>query len=45
MGKYIVTYHESYNKAYEIEAASREEAEEIVKHDIHTGKREDELRR
>lgn len=34
MAKYIVTYSESYSRDYEVEANSKEEAEEIVKEDI-----------
>lgn len=34
MAKYIVDYYETYSKSYEVEANSKEEAEEIVKNDI-----------
>lgn len=39
MRKYLVTYHECYSRGYEVEANSKEEAEEIVKNDIFEGKR------
>lgn len=39
MAKYIVTYSESYSRDYEVEANSKEEAEEIVKEDIAEGRR------
>lgn len=39
MAKYIVTYSESYSRDYEVEANSKEEAEEIVKEDIFEGRR------
>lgn len=39
MAKYIVTYSESYSRDYEVEANSKEEAEEIVKEDISEGRR------
>lgn len=39
MAKYIVTYSESYSRDYEVEADSKEEAEEIVKEDISEGRR------
>lgn len=39
MAKYIVTYGESYSRDYEVEANSKEEAEEIVKEDIFEGRR------
>lgn len=39
MAKYIVTYTESYSRDYEVEANSKEEAEEIVKEDIFEGRR------
>ena len=38
--KYIVTYYEAYSKGYEVEAANKEEAEEIVRNDIFEGKRD-----
>lgn len=40
MAKYIVDYYETYGKTYEVEANSKEEAEEIVKDDIMKGRRE-----
>lgn len=40
MKKYKVTYYECYSIDYEVEANSREEAEEIVKDDIFEGRRE-----
>lgn len=40
MAKYIVTYYECYSRGYEVEANSKEEAEELVKNDIFDGKRE-----
>lgn len=39
MTKYIVTYSESYSRDYEVEANSKEEAEEIIKEDIFEGRR------
>lgn len=39
MSKYIVDYYETYSKSYEVEAGSKEEAEEIVKNDIFEGRR------
>lgn len=36
--KYEVTYTESYSGTYEVEANSKEEAEEIVKENIWEGK-------
>ena len=39
MAKYIVTYSESYSMDYEVEANSKEEAEEIIKEDISEGRR------
>ena len=39
MAKFIVTYTESYSRDYEVEANSKEEAEEIVKEDIFEGRR------
>lgn len=41
MAKYIVDYYETYSKSYEVEASSKEEAEEIVKEDIIEGRREE----
>lgn len=41
MAKFIVTYTESYSRDYEVEANSKEEAEEIVKEDIFEGRRPD----
>ena len=32
--KFTVTYHECYSGEYEVEANSKEEAEELVKEDI-----------
>ena len=40
MAKYIVDYYETYSKSYEVEANSKEEAEEIVKNDIYEGRRQ-----
>ena len=40
MAKYLVTYYECYNRGYEVEASSKDEAEEIVKNDIYYGRRE-----
>nr|WP_182435683.1 hypothetical protein [Clostridium sp. AM45-5] len=40
MAKYLVTYYECYSGDYEVEANSKEEAEEIVKDDIYEGRRE-----
>lgn len=40
MNKYLVTYYECYSRGYEVEANSKEEAEEIVKNDIFKGRRE-----
>lgn len=41
MAKYIVDYYETYSKSYEVEANSKEEAEEIVKDDIYEGRRQE----
>lgn len=38
MKKYSVTYHETYEENYEIEANSPEEAEEILRYRIQEGK-------
>ena len=38
MAKYLVDYYETYSKSYEIEADSKEEAEEKVKDGIQEGK-------
>lgn len=40
MAKYIVDCYETYSRSYEVEASSKEEAEEIVKNDIFEGRRE-----
>lgn len=40
MVKYIVDYYETYSKSYEVEANSKEEAEEIVENDIFEGRRQ-----
>lgn len=40
MAKFLVTYYESYSKDYEVEASSKEEAEEIVRNDILEGRRD-----
>ncbi len=40
MAKYIVDYYETYSKSYEVEANSKEEAEEIVENDIFEGRRQ-----
>ena len=37
MAKYLVDYYETYSKSYEIEASSKEEAEEKVKDGIREG--------
>ena len=39
MAKYLVTYYECYSRGYEVEANSKEEAEEIVQNDIFEGRR------
>ena len=39
MAKFLVDYYETYGKSYEVEASSKEEAEEIVKNDIIEGRR------
>lgn len=39
MAKFIVTYTEIYSRDYEVEANSKEEAEEIVEEDIFEGRR------
>ena len=38
MAKYLVDYYETYSKSYEIEADSKEEAEEKIRYDIQEGK-------
>ena len=38
MAKYLVDYYETYSKSYEIEAGSKEEAEEKVRYEIQEGK-------
>ena len=38
MAKYLVDYYETYSKSYEIEAGSKEEAEEKITYDIQEGK-------
>lgn len=38
MAKYLVDYYETYSKSYEIEADSKEEAEENVRYEIQEGK-------
>ena len=38
MKKYLVDYYETYSKSYEIEANSKEEAEDILKYEIQEGK-------
>ena len=43
MAKFLVDYYETYSKSYEVEANSKEEAEEIVKDDIMKGRRESPL--
>lgn len=40
MAKFNVRYYECYERYYEVEANSKEEAEEIVKNDIYEGRRE-----
>ena len=37
MAKYLVDYYETYSKSYEIEADSKEEAEEKVRYEIQEG--------
>lgn len=39
MKKYSVTYHETYEENYEIEANSPEEAEEILRYRIQEAKK------
>lgn len=39
MAKFLVTYYECYSRDYEVDANSKEEAEEIVKEDIYEGRR------
>lgn len=41
MTKFLVDYYETYSKSYEVEANSKQEAEEIVKGDIMEGRREE----
>ena len=38
MAKYLVDYYETYSKSYEIEADSKEEAEDEVRYGIQEGK-------
>lgn len=38
MAKYLVDYYETYSKSYEIEANSKEEAEDEVRYGIQEGK-------
>ncbi len=38
MAKYLVDYYETYSRSYEIEADSKEEAEEKVRYEIQEGK-------
>lgn len=38
MAKYLVDYYETYSKSYEMEADSKEEAEEEVRYGIQEGK-------
>ena len=38
MAKYLVDYYETYSKSYEVEANSKEEAEEEVRYGIQEGK-------
>ena len=38
MAKYLVDYYETYSKSYEIEAGSKEDAEEEVRYGIQEGK-------
>ena len=38
MGKYLVDYYETYSKSYEIEANSKEEAEDEVRYGVQEGK-------
>lgn len=40
MAKFLVDYYETYSKSYEVEANSKQEAEEIVKGDIMEGRRQ-----
>ncbi len=37
MAKFLVDYYETYSKSYEVEANSKEEAEEIVREGIRKG--------
>lgn len=37
MKKYLVDYYETYSKSYEIEASSKEEAEDILRYEIKEG--------
>ncbi len=37
MAKFLVDYYETYSKFYEVEANSKEEAEEIVRESIRNG--------
>lgn len=37
MAKFLVDYYETYSKSYEVEANSKEEAEEIVMESIRNG--------
>ena len=38
MAKYLVNYYETYTNSYEIEADSKEEAEEKIRYDNQEGK-------
>lgn len=38
MAKYLVDYYETYSKSYEIEANSKEEAEDEVRYGVQEGK-------
>lgn len=38
MAKYLVDYYETYSKSYEIEASSKEEAEDEIRYGIQEGK-------
>lgn len=40
MAKFLVDYYQKCSKSYEVEACSKEEAEEIVKNDIFEGRRQ-----
>ena len=41
MAKYLVDYYETYSKSYEVEADSKEEAEEKVRYEIEDDSKEE----